>query len=214
MEKLCETAMMLLILSDMALLAVSLLSTAIRLVAFQGVLLAVFIILIQWSDLTLRIGLIALVSMGIKGVLFPYLLRRALRNAGIQREVEPFIGYIPSLLVGVLFFGVALFVHDKISIHIGPGLPLVVPAAFLTILTGLFLIAARKKALTQCLGYIVFENGIYAFGVAAAGEIPALVELGILLDAFVAVLVMSVAIYRINRTFLHMDADQLSELKG
>jgi hydrogenase-4 component E len=80
--------------------------------------------------------------------------------------------------------------------------------------TGLFLIIARRKALTQCIGYIVFENGIYAFGVAAAGEIPMLVELGLLLDAFVAVFVMGIAIYHIKQEFDHIDATELSSLKG
>ena len=61
-----------------------------------------------------------------------------------------------------------------------PDLPsLIVPTALFTIFTGVFLIVARRKALTQCLGYLVIENGIYCFGVAAVGEVPALVELGV-----------------------------------
>ncbi len=45
-------------------------------------------------------------------------------------------------------------------------------------------------------------------------EIPSLVELGVLMDVFVAVFVMGIAIYRINREFDHIDADQLKPLKG
>jgi hydrogenase-4 component E len=76
------------------------------------------------------------------------------------------------------------------------------------------LTVTRRKTLTQCIGYIVFENGIYIFGMAVAGEIPLLVELGLLLDACVAVLVMGIAIYRISREFDHMDADKLRTLRG
>jgi hydrogenase-4 component E len=60
----------------------------------------------------------------------------------------------------------------------------------------------------------VFENGIYMFGVFTAGEIPFLVEFGVLLDVCVAVFVMGIAIHHINREFDHIDADQLSSLKG
>jgi hydrogenase-4 component E len=95
-----------------------------------------------------------------------------------------------------------------------PSLDLVVPAALFTVLTGVFLIVARRKALTQCLGYLVLENGIYGFGMTAVGDVPALVELGVLLDAFVAVLVMAVAIYHIQEEFEHLDTDQLDTLKG
>ncbi len=58
------------------------------------------------------------------------------------------------------------------------------------------------------------ENGIYAFGVALVGGVPLLVELGVLLDVFVAVFVMGIAIYHINREFDHIDADQLDRLRG
>ena len=58
---------------------------------------------------------------------------------------------------------------------------LIVPVAFFTIMSGLFLIVSRRKALTQVLGYLVLENGIYAFGVALVDKQPLLVELGWLL---------------------------------
>jgi hydrogenase-4 component E len=55
---------------------------------------------------------------------------------------------------------------------------------------------------------------VYAFGMVILGEVPVLVELGVLLDAFVAVFVMGIAIYHISREFDHVDADQLDTLKG
>ena len=92
--------------------------------------------------------------------------------------------------------------------------PLVVPVAFALMMMGLFLLVARKTAVNQVLGYLVLENGIYTFGFAIARDIPLLVELGVLMDVFVAVFVMGIAIYRINREFDHIDADQLNTLKG
>jgi hydrogenase-4 component E len=88
-----------------------------------------------------------------------------------------------------------------------------VPVALFTSLAGLFLIVSRKKALTQVLGYLVLENGIYAFGVGVVQGTPMLVELGVLLDVFVAVFVMGITIFHINRQFDHIDTDQLATLK-
>jgi hydrogenase-4 component E len=88
-----------------------------------------------------------------------------------------------------------------------------VPVAFFTILVGLFGIVARRKAVTQVLGYLVLENGIFAFGAVALRKAQFLVEMGILLDVFVAVFVMGIAIFRINHEFDHIDADRLAQLK-
>lgn len=63
------------------------------------------------------------------------------------------------------------------------------------------------------LGYLVIENGIFAFGAALAGEMSLLVELGCLLDVFMAVFVMGLAIFHINKEFDHMDTDRLTALR-
>ena len=82
-----------------------------------------------------------------------------------------------------------------------------------TTLSGLFMIVSRRKALTQVLGYLTMENGVYVFGASLAVREPLLVELGILLDVFVGVFVMGIVIYQINREFDHIDTDRLSVLK-
>jgi hydrogenase-4 component E len=63
------------------------------------------------------------------------------------------------------------------------------------------------------IGYLLMENGIYIFGIALAHDEPLLVEMGVLLDVFVAVFVMGIAIFHINRAFDHIDVDQLKSLK-
>jgi len=81
------------------------------------------------------------------------------------------------------------------------------------IFVGLLLIVSRRKAVTQVLGYLALENGIFVFGVGLARQATLLVEMGILLDVFVAVFVMGIAIFHISREFDHIDTDQLSLLK-
>ncbi len=214
MDSAIEIMMILLVLSDMALLGLSRLRTCISIVSFQGMLLGVFAFISQITALTPRIIVIAGASFVIKGFVFPFLLRRDIREAGAQHEIEPFVGYIMSVLAGLVMLSVSLWLGGKLPLKTGLNTTLVVPAALTTMLTGLFLIVARKNALTQCLGYIILENGIYTFGIVSVVEIPVLVELGILLDMFVAVLVMGIAIYHINREFDHLDAARLNILKG
>ncbi len=90
---------------------------------------------------------------------------------------------------------------------------LLVPVALSSILIGLFLIVSRKKAVNQVLGFLVLENGIFTFGVGLMRELSLLVELGVLLDVFVAVFVMGIMIFHISREFNHLDTDRLSTLR-
>jgi Hydrogenase 4 membrane component (E) len=215
MNSTIEIMMILLVLSNMALLGLSSLRTCISIVSFQGMLLGLLALVTQFGSLSARLIMIAAASFIIKGFVFPILLRRGIREAGTQHEIEPFVGYIMSVIAGLVMLGISLWLSTKLPLFAaGSGTSLIVPAALTTLFTGLFLIIARKNALNQCLGYIIMENGIYTFGIFSVVEIPLLVELGILLDVFVAVFVMGIAIYHINREFDHLDSDRLNVLKG
>ena len=97
---------------------------------------------------------------------------------------------------------------------------LIVPAAFSTVLTGFLLLTTRIKAITQVLGYLVLENGIFMFGMLLLEAMPFLVEVGVLLDLFVGVFVMGIIIHHINREFASIDtrtafgAEGMSDVVG
>ncbi len=119
-----------------------------------------------------------------------------------------------NLLIGVLTLAISFWLTSRLPLPQAQHSTLLLPVALSTILIGLFVIISRKIAINQVLGYLVMENGIYVLGLALVKEIPALVELGVLLDAFVAVFVMCIATYHISREFEHLDADQLDTLRG
>ena len=208
-----ELLLILVILTNLALLGGSRLNSLIRIAAGQGVLLGLFPLLACGGSLSPRLVILAVVAGTLKGVVFPILLGRALREADIRREVEPFVGYNLSILAGIMALACSFWLTTKFP-GSEPGWSRLAPSvAFFTITTGLFLIVSRHKALTQVLGYLIMENGIYVLGMALVGEIPMLVELGVLLDAFVATFVMGIAIQHINREFDHMDVAEMDDLR-
>jgi hydrogenase-4 component E len=133
--------------------------------------------------------------------------------AGVRREVEPFVGYGASIAVVLLCLVVSLRLATRLPTPPG-GSAFVVAVGMSTLLSGVFVIVSRRLALNQVLGYLVMDNGIYILGVAMVEGIPLVVELGVLMDAFLAVFVMSIATWHISREFDHMDVDQLNRLKG
>lgn len=208
-----DPIIVLLVLTNLRLIASSRISSCIYAVALQGVLLGVLPLLVTTDALTLRACTLSGITVLLKGVIFPWLLLRALQTANIRREMEPLVGYTSSLLIGAGLLALAMWLGARLPPPIPAESPLMVPLAMFNIMIGLFAIVSRRKALTQVLGYLVMENGIYAFGLAFALNERMLVELGILLDAFMAVFVMGITIFHISRAFDHMDTDRLSLLK-
>ena len=148
----------------------------IRLVALQGILLGVLPLLMwNWSKACpgAEIWGAAFVNIMVKGVLLPILLIRAMRKAGVKRELEPLAGYSWSLLIVSVAGALALWLSSSLTI---PGVSiLAIPAAAVTVFTGLFIIVSRRKAITQSLGFLAFENGIALFGAATLGIVGGVV---------------------------------------
>lgn len=207
-----DDVMVLLVLTDLLLLGSSRLNACIRIVAAQGILLGLLPLLATGAGVEPRDVLLAVGSMGIKGFAFPLLLRRALREARVRREVEPLVSFTMSLLAGLVMIGAGLWIAGRLPLPPRISASLLVPIALSMAMTGLFVIVSRRKALTQVLGFLVLENGIYAFGVGCLLEQRFLIETGVLLDVFVAVFVMGIAIHHIGREFDHIDTDRLSAL--
>lgn len=203
----------LLVLINLQMLGSSRLGGLIRAVAVEALLMGLLTLVIHTGQFTWFEWVVIAATITVKSVLLPLLLKRALRNTVVRRDVEPLVGYSFSLFFGLLFVGISALAVLKMPMPPLHTSPLVIMAGMLTVCTGLFLIITRTKAITQTIGYLVLENGIYALGIAVAAESPFIVELGILLDVFVGVFVMGIMIENINREFDNIDTNQLTSLK-
>ena len=208
-----DLLLILVVLTNLRVLGSSRLGACIRTTAVQGVLLGLLPLLAHTPHLTIHTVLLAAGSMALKGVVFPWLLFRAIREADVQREIEPYIGYNLSLLLGMAAIAAAVWLSQRLPLPAAAPSPWIVPTSLFSILAGLVLIIGRKKAISQVLGFLVMENGIYTFGVGLVHETSFLVELGVLLDVFVGVFVMGITLFHISREFDHIDADQLNLLE-
>jgi hydrogenase-4 component E len=205
--------MVLVALVNLALLGSSRLLGCIRLAAVQGLAVGLLPLLIDPVFPHALVLSFAIVML--KGYVFPRLLTKALREANVRREVEPLVDYTVSVVLGLVFLGFALWVGRRMHVPSETvRTTLMMPVAVATVASGIFLIISRRKALSQVQGYIVMENGIYTLGLGLMGGVHLLIEIGVLLDVFVAVFVMGIAINHISREFDHIDTDQLNSLKG
>jgi hydrogenase-4 component E len=192
-------------------LGTSRLMFSIRAVAAQGVILGVLPGLIHpfsWHLVGITAGIIA-----IKGFIIPLLLNRAVRSAEIKREVEPYLGYVPTLLLGALFTALSFGFASKLPLLAEHQNYMFVPASIATLMAGFLILTTRRKAISQVIGYLVLENGIFIFGLLLADAMPLMVEAGALLDLLVGTFVMGIVINHISREFSSLDTSRLTSLK-
>lgn len=202
--------LLLVMLTDFAVLGTTRLSTCIRALAFQGLLLGLLPPLLA-SALSPHVVVLALGTVAVKAIALPWFLRWAIREASVRREVEPLIGFIASLLLGAVAVGLAFAVSARLPL---PELrtELLVPVSLATVIIGFIILITRRKAVTQVVGYLMLENGIYLFGLTQTESVPFLLELGVLLDVFVGVFIMGIVVFHINREFDSLDSAHLTEL--
>jgi len=199
MPELASLLLLLAVMTNFVVLGTSRLVTCIQAVAVQGAILSLLPLAID-PRLTVHVIALTIGTFAVKAVAMPRLLRWAIREVSARRDIEPLIGYVPSLLAGALAFALAFAIAARLPLP-GTELELLVPVALTGVITGLLVLTTRRKAVTQVIGYLMLENGTFVFGLALAGRVPLLVEAGVLLDVFAGVFVMGIVIFHINREF-------------
>jgi hydrogenase-4 component E len=193
-------------------LGTSRLPSLIRVAALQGMLLGIMPLVIEheWHVMVL---VIAVATVIMKGLVIPALLHRAMRTANIDRDLNPLIGFLPSLLLGAAGMIGAVVLARRLPLLPEHRESLLVAGSLASVLTGLLLLIGRSKAISQVCGYLILENGIYLFGLLLIHSTPLLVEGGILLDLTVAVFVTGIIVDRIQRAFDSLDTRKLTVLR-
>jgi hydrogenase-4 component E len=212
MAAFADPLLVVLLLVNFFLLGTSRLRALIRGSAAQGLLLGLLVISVH-GTVTVPAALIAIGTIALKTAIIPSMLSRAMRDAAIHREIEPVVGFVPSLLLGGLGTGLSLVFARTLPLAAEHAASLLVPAALATGFTGFLLLATRRKAITQVVGYLALENGVFVMGLTLVEAMPLLVELGVLLDLVVAIFVMGIIIEHISREFSSIDTTRLSSLK-
>lgn len=195
-----------LILSSLLLLGSSRLRVVIGIVAIQGWMLGLLPLISHISELNASILLLGLSGIVFKGIVLPALMLKVIKETGIQKDVRPYVSYGASLPAGVLLLAFSAWLTISMRFPLGSAL-LIISTAMFMMFIGLFLMIARRLAIMQSLAYLVLENGIFALGIGISMEIPLMVELGILLDVFVAVFLMGNLVFHLDKEFQHTEVD-------
>lgn len=212
MTNLLDSLLVIVLVMNLFALGTSRIQSLIRIVAAQGGLLGVILLLVH-EHVTIPVLLVAIAGVAIKGVVIPAIMMQALRQAEIKREVEPLISPLSSIVLGATATAFAVLSAGALPLVDHDGGTLFVPTSIATVLVGFILLTTRFKALTQVVGYLVLENGIFIFGMLLIEAMPLVVEMGVLLDLVVGIFVISIIVNHINQAFSSLDTRRLVSLK-
>jgi hydrogenase-4 component E len=193
--------------------------TNIRMFGVQSFLLAAIAGVIAFFNDASHVYIAALLTLVFKAALLPILLERLVAKVGIRQEIEPLINVPVSILIsgGLTLVGyvVAESFHHR-EATFGPNAlgHNTLAVAIALFLIGFFMMVNRRKALTQVLGLLSMENGLFLAGISLTYGVPLVVEIGIFFDVLVAVMVLGILVYRIGETFDSMDVSKLRKLRG
>ncbi len=143
-------------------------------------------------DEQLHLVALAGATQVVKGIVIPRMLFRALDDLGSRREFHPFVSLHYSQIINGALCGAAFWIAAALPWPTSRAHMLALGVALATILIGLYMTINRKKTISQVLGYLVIESGLFVAGWALLEQPSLLVELGVLLDLLVAAMVMGI----------------------
>ena len=185
----------------------------VRAFEWQSYVLALLSMLIALYSGSVELFGVGVALVVVKGVVIPRVLNRAVANLGLLREAVPYLGTAPALIICGLLTIVAFYVMTPIAASNPLPTADAIPLAFAGVLIGFFIMVNRRRAVTQILGFLMLENGIFLLALLATYGVPFIVEMGVFLDVLVAVLIMEVFVYHIKDNFDSIDVGELGKLK-
>jgi len=161
------------------------------------------------AELYIVAGLLLL----LKVILIPKFLSDIIKKLKMEEGIGLFLNPLVSLLIAVFLTYISYVFTTRVIIFASAAQAFSFSASLSVTMIGLFIMIFRMKALSQVIGFLVMENGLFLVASAVSGGMPFFVEIAIFMDVFVSVVIFGIFIYRINKLFTHIDVSKLNTLR-
>lgn len=181
------------------------------LVGVQGILLfGISFWLLKEID-TLNLIFIVVETLVFKAIVVPWLLHRIIKRtktARVHKGSMPTFYSILFVIAAMLISVVLTSVLQDSSVD-----SFFLAISIFALLTGMILITTHKRIFSHMIGFLVVENAVFLFSIAAGSEMPMLINTAILLDIFMSVLILGVFLTKVKDSMHSLETDMLTKLK-
>jgi hydrogenase-4 component E len=206
----CAAVMLLL---SFAMLSQRRIVSLVNLYAVQGGALAAATLLVAWRTGEGHLYLSAALTIALKVIFLPWLLHRLIRRLEVYWDTEPLLNVSGTMLVGLLIVVFAFGLAQPITQLASTATRSAIGIAVSVVLLAFLMMITRRKAMSQVVGFLSMENGLFFGAMCATYGMPMVVELGVALDVLVAMLVLGVFFFQIREQFDSLDLHHLESLK-
>lgn len=203
----------LLLLLSFAMLTQRRVLSLINLFGVQGFVLVLSTSIVAYSTSQVHLYYSALLTLALKVVLLPWILHRLIRKLNVKWDVETLINIPATMLIGIALVIFAFNLAAPISLFGGTITRSTLGIATAAVLLSFLMMITRRKAVSQVIGFLAMENGLFFAATSATYGMPMVVELGIALDVLVGTLIFGVFFFHIRETFESLDIHHLEKLK-
>lgn len=187
--------------------------TLVDILALQGALLCGATLLLAWRTGERHLYVSAALTLALKVLLLPWLLHRLIRRLDVYWDSESSLNPAGTMIIGLLIVIFAFGLAQPISALASTSTRSAIGIAVAVILLAFLTMITRRKAMSQVVGFLSMENGLFFGAMSATYGMPMVVELGVALDVLVAMLVLGVFFFHIRERFESLDLYHLESLR-
>lgn len=181
--------------------------------AWQGLFLSISTAIVGFAAQSHHLYISSVLTLAIKVVLLPYILHVLIQKLKIHREVETIVNVPTIMLIGIALVIFSYHLTAPIRELSTLMTKSTLAVALATVMLGLLMMITRRHAVTQIIGFLAMENGLFFAATSATYGMPLVVELGVALDILIAAFIFGIFFFHINTTFDSLDVDQMARLK-
>lgn len=182
---------------------------------YQSIVLAGVTAIIGYVTGIWEIYIAAGLTLVIKSIIIPKVLTYVTRKLEIEFKLEtnPYVSIRASVIISALFVALSYFLIQQIPFKSDQIVNAYLPVSMAQFFIGLFVLVNRRTVLSQVVGLLIIENGLFLFAMALTHGVSLLIEIGIFVDILVGILISSILLFRISRTFDSLDVGKLENLR-
>ncbi len=182
---------------------------------YQTIVLAGIVALIASISNIWELYIVSALTLGIKAVIIPKILFYVTKklDSPIKLEIDPYVSMKLSVIISALLVVMSYFIFLYLDIKSNEIIQVFLPISFALFFIGLFVIVSRRKALNQMMGLLTIENGLFLFAVSLTHGFSLIIEIGLMADILLGVIISSILLFRMSRTFDSIDIKNLESLR-
>jgi len=182
---------------------------------YQTIVLAGIVALIALITDIWELYIVSTLTFGIKAIVIPKILFYVTKklDSPIKLEVNPYISMKLSVIISALLVVMSYFIFLQLNIESNEIIQVFLPVSFSLFFIGLFVITSRRKALNQMVGLLTIENGLFLFAVSLTHGFSLIIEIGLMADILLGVIISSILLFRMSKTFDSIDIKNLESLR-